>query len=101
MSRLLFWIALAVLVVAAIRSKLRQAVKRHQQPPEPIQPQPGRAQGEAAQATQAARARAEAVANAETMLCCAHCGVYFPASENVPAAGRDYCSTAHAQLAPL
>lgn len=96
MSRLLFWIALAVLVVAAIRSKLRQAAKRHQQPPE-VQPPPGRAQGAA---TQAARARAEAVANAETMLCCAHCGVYFPASDNVPAAGRDYCSAAHAQLAP-
>lgn len=95
MSRLLFWIALAVLVVAAIRSKLRQAVKRHQQPPD--QP-PGGAQGAA---SQAARARAEAVANAETMLCCAHCGVYYPASENVAAAGRDYCSAAHAQLAPL
>lgn len=99
MSRLLFWIALAVLVVAAIRSKLRQAVKRHQQPPDqqPVQP-PGGAQGAA---SQAARARAEAVANAETMLCCAHCGVYYPASENVAVAGRDYCSAAHAQLAPL
>lgn len=97
MSRLLFWIALAVLVVAAIRSKLRQAAKRHQHPldqPEPIHPPPGRAQAEAA------RARAEAVANAETMLCCAHCGVYFPASDNVPAGGRDYCSAAHSGLTP-
>lgn len=102
MSRLLFWIALAFLVVAAVRTKLRQAARRHQQmdPPrngpdaqEQLRPQPGRAE------TVAARARAEAVANAETMLCCAHCGVYFPASENVPAAGRDYCSAAHANLA--
>ena len=99
MSRLLFWIALAILVVAAIRAKLRQAAKRHQQmgqpdPREQIRPQPSRAE------TQAARARAEAKANAETMLCCAHCGVYFPASDNVPAGGRDYCSAAHSGLAP-
>lgn len=101
MSRLLFWIALAILVVAAIRAKLRQAAKRHQQmnqpdPQEQIRPQPGRAQSSAAQA---ARARAEAKANAETMLCCAHCGVYFPASDNVPAGGLDYCSAAHSGLA--
>jgi uncharacterized protein len=90
MSRLLFWIALACLVVAAIRSKLRQAARRHEQMNQPerheqIRPQPG---------------RAEAQAQAETMLCCAHCGVYFPASENVPAGGRDYCSAAHAPVAP-
>ncbi|GAB2850033.1 hypothetical protein GCM10027277_17760 [Pseudoduganella ginsengisoli] len=94
MSRLLFWIALAILVVAAVRSKLRQAAKRHQQMSQPmngpdaheqLRPQP---------------ARAAAKAEAETMLCCAHCGVYFPASENVPAGGRDYCSAAHSQLAP-
>ena len=95
MSRLLFWVALACLVVAAIRSKLRQAAKRHQQmnqpdPHEQIHPQPTRAE------SMAARSRAQATANAETMLCCAHCGVYFPASENVPAGGRDYCSAAHA-----
>lgn len=98
MSRLLFWIALAFLVVAAVRSKLRQAARRHQQvnqpdPREQLHPETGRAE------SAAARARAEAVANAETMLCCAHCGVYFPASENVPAGGRDYCSAAHANLA--
>ncbi|WP_370593125.1 PP0621 family protein [Rugamonas violacea] len=34
----------------------------------------------------------------ETMLCCAHCGVYYPASETVAAGGRDYCSAAHARL---
>jgi uncharacterized protein len=98
MSRLLFWIALAFRVVAAVRSKLRQAARRHQQvnqpdPREQLHPETGRAE------SAAARARAEAVANAETMLCCAHCGVYFPASENVPAGGRDYCSAAHANLA--
>jgi uncharacterized protein len=29
---------------------------------------------------------------------CAHCGIYFPASEAVRAGGNDYCSPAHAQL---
>jgi uncharacterized protein len=33
------------------------------------------------------------------MLCCTHCGMHYPASENVLLNGRDYCSTAHAQLA--
>jgi len=36
--------------------------------------------------------------DAELMLCCAHCGVYYPASENVQAKGHDYCSHAHATL---
>jgi uncharacterized protein len=35
----------------------------------------------------------------ETMLSCAHCGIYFPASEAVRADGRDYCGTAHAREA--
>jgi uncharacterized protein len=33
------------------------------------------------------------------MLSCAHCGIYFPASEAVRADGRDYCGTAHAREA--
>jgi uncharacterized protein len=34
------------------------------------------------------------------MACCAHCGVYFPASEAVRADGRDYCSPGHVRLPP-
>ena len=49
-------------------------------------------------ATRQARAAAQAIAEAETMLCCAHCAIYYPASENVRSDGRDYCSTAHAGL---
>lgn len=81
MTRILFWVALIFLVVAAVRAKLRANIRRQQQ--EQFQ----------AQARQQA-ARPPAVA-AEPMLCCAHCGVYYPASENVPAGGRDYCSAAH------
>jgi uncharacterized protein len=72
MTRLLFWLALAVLVVFAIRSKLRSSGIKPPQPPR--QPQ------------------------VETMTQCAHCGVHFPASEAVRADGLDYCSPAHVRL---
>ena len=76
MSRLLFWLALAVLVVMAIRSKLRaSAIKPSAPGPEP-----------------------QAPAAIESMACCAHCGVYFPASEAVRADGLDYCSPGHVRL---
>jgi uncharacterized protein len=80
MSRLLFWIALAILVVMAIRSKLREHA--------PKTPAAGR------------RAPAPGI-DSEKMACCAHCGVYFPASEAVRADGRDYCSPAHVRQPPL
>jgi uncharacterized protein len=79
MSRLLFWIALIVLVVMALRSKLRGAAPRQSGPLQrdlPDRPP------------------------AETMACCAHCGVYFPASEAVRADGQDYCCPAHVRLPP-
>lgn len=80
MMRLLFWLALAVLVVFAIRSKVRAAAAR--------------AQAEAPQP----RARAEIAA--ESMTTCAHCGLHFPASEAIRADGLDYCSPAHVRLPP-
>ncbi|MBB3220683.1 PP0621 family protein [Pseudoduganella umbonata] len=88
MTRILFWLALALLVYFAIRSKLKQSQRRQQQQWEEQQ---------RAQQRQAQSASRE-VAQPEAMLRCAHCGVHFPASENVPANGRDYCSPAHAPL---
>lgn len=82
MTRLLFWIALAILVIAAIRSKLRK-MSGPQKGAQGDQPAPRQPQRQAPPAT-------------EKMLQCAHCGVHFPSSENVPANGRDYCSAAHA-----
>ncbi|MEC5159599.1 uncharacterized protein ACFDR9_002467 [Janthinobacterium sp. CG_23.3] len=79
MTRILFWLALAFLVLMAVRSKLRGM----------------RQQGERARPP-AAPARAEALADPEAMLCCAQCGVYYPSSETVQAKGRDFCSQAHA-----
>ena len=77
MTRLLFWLALIFLVIAAIRSKLRKMSG----PPQGGQPQ---------------QPRAAEPQQIEKMLQCAHCGVHVPASENVPANGLDYCSAAHA-----
>jgi uncharacterized protein len=82
MTRVLFWLALALLIYFAFRSKQKQAQRRAEQA---MQRQ--RAAQQQQQQQQVA---------SEAMLCCAHCGVYFPASENVPAGGRDYCSPAHA-----
>jgi uncharacterized protein len=96
MTRLLFWIALVILVVAAIRSKLRAAMARAQGPAVNPASGPAPAPSGAEAGTKTWR-RVED--QSETMLCCAHCGVYFPASEAVRADGRDYCGTAHAREA--
>lgn len=77
MSRLLFWLALAVLVVMAIRSKLRGSGTK---------PPPARQSGP------------RQASPIESMTSCAHCGVYFPSSEAVRADGLDYCCPAHVRL---
>lgn len=79
--RILFWIALVILVVVAVRAKLKGSSARHQVPPRQ-QPPP------------------EPVAQIETMTQCAHCGLHFPASEAVHADGHDYCSPGHVRLPP-
>lgn len=80
MSRLLFWIALIVLVVMAVRAKLK-SISRQQNPfDQPRQP------------TQ------QPMREIESMTQCAHCGLHFPASEAVHADGHDYCSPGHARL---
>ncbi|WP_228893836.1 PP0621 family protein [Pseudoduganella aquatica] len=103
MTRILFWLALIFLVVAAIRSKLRAAARAQQ--PQADAREAARRAAELAEAEARARqgaspqaqARARAVAEAETMLSCAHCGIFFPASEAVRRGGRDFCSQAHAE----
>ena len=82
MTRLLFWIALIILVVMAIRNKLRGVLEPRQ--PQAGAPQPGR--------HTARKVRDES----ERMSLCAQCGVYFPSSEAVSAGGREYCCAAHA-----
>lgn len=80
MMRLLFWIALVVLVFMAIRAKLRSEIRRH---------------GAAARRDDQPQAGA---ASPEAMARCAHCHVYFPSSEAVRADGLDYCCPAHVRL---
>jgi uncharacterized protein len=81
--RILFWIALIVLIVFAVRSKLRAMVKRNGVPPNNM-----------------GRGQAAPTGQIEAMAQCAHCGMYFPASESVQADGRDYCSPGHVRLPP-
>lgn len=92
MTRLLFWIALVILVVAAVRSKLRAAMTRAQGPAAgPVHPSAG-GSGDAAWR--------QVEDKSEPMACCARCGIYFPSSEAVRSGGREYCSPAHAHAHP-
>ncbi len=81
MTRILFWIALIILIGMALRAKLKKM--SNQQPPfqQPQRPQ-------------------EPVREIESMTQCAHCGLHFPASEAVHADGHDYCSPGHVRLPP-
>lgn len=94
MTRLLFWIALIILVVMAVRSKLRAAVAARSYHPQPG-PGPDTPAGAAAHSRADSQPRVE---ESERMTSCAHCGIFFPASEAVHEDGRDYCSQAHARL---
>lgn len=94
MTRLLFWIALIILVVWAVRSKFRAAIARAQaQAQAAASADQGAGQGAAAGAWRRVEDQSERMCN------CAQCGIYFPASEAVQVGGREYCSPAHAQLA--
>lgn len=101
-TKIVMWLALIFLVIFAIRAKIRQAQKRYQdqfrqQQEQRQRPQAAQPQAESQQ-TYKARAAAQAANDAEVMLQCAHCGVFYPAGETVQANGRDYCSAAHAAL---
>ena len=93
MTRLIFWIALIILVVMAVRSKLR-AMTAPRSPGPAAGPQPNMQPG-----TQpGAQASWQRVPDqSERMSCCARCGIYFPSSEAVSANGREYCCAAHAR----
>lgn len=91
MTRLLFWIALIILVVMAVRNKLRGVLEPRPPGAQAGGPQPGAQAG--------AKARARVRDESERMSCCAQCGLYFPSSEAVGAGGREYCCAAHAHQA--
>ena len=73
--RLLMWLALAILVIFALRKK-SQTVSPPDVPLSPARPDDNRA--------------------SETMVCCERCQVYIPASEAILRDKKVYCCTAHA-----
>lgn len=73
--RLLMWLALAVLVIFALRKK-SQTPASTVNPSNPRQP--------------------ENKDTGESMLCCERCQVYFPASEAILRGEKVYCCDAHA-----
>lgn len=76
--RLLAWLVLALLVMYALRKKAGAAMR-----PPPSSRQPGPAPG----------------IDGETMVSCAHCGIYIPSSEAVHGAHDTvFCSTEHRAL---
>ncbi|MFZ6690618.1 PP0621 family protein [Undibacterium sp. SXout20W] len=77
--KLFVWLILIVLVILAIRKKSK-----------PLSTSGGDGEG--------ASARSFQEPATESMVCCAHCQLYLPASEAVVRAGQSYCSTAHADL---
>ncbi|MDE2428606.1 MAG: hypothetical protein KGM99_07760 [Burkholderiales bacterium] len=78
--RVLFWLGLLVLIVLAIKKKsqpLERTGPTYTAPPAPTSSKGGAV---------------------ETMVCCAHCQIYLPASEAIYRGDQTYCSTAHADL---
>jgi uncharacterized protein len=69
--RFLLWLAVGALVIFALRSKLKSFLSSAVPPvPDPA---------------------------GEAMLCCAHCGVYIPASEAIRDGEAAFCSDQHRQ----
>jgi len=77
--KLVVWMVLIVLVVLAIRKKSK-----------PLSTSSADGVG--------ASARSSSEPVAESMVCCAYCQLYLPASEAVVRGSHSYCSTAHADL---
>ena len=84
--RLLFWLALIVLVIAAVRSQWRAQLRAAQR------------RAAEAQGRMPAGAGQDGAEPAEAMACCAHCQLHFPASEAIHAGGETYCSPEHVGL---
>lgn len=84
--RVLFWLALIVLIYAALRKKAAQKMRAAQ----------AEYEAQAARTPQAAPTAA-----AENMVQCATCQVYFPESEAVVKNGKTYCSQEHAGSDPV
>lgn len=74
--KFLLWLGIVIVVIWAFRTNKKQ----QRSAPSSPQHAPG--------------SKAEHK-GAESMVCCAHCGVYIPASEAISHAGALYCSAQH------
>jgi uncharacterized protein len=90
--KLLLWLGLAVLVYMAVRKNFRSKVPRSNRQSES-------ARSDTNQWADEQFSTAASSKQAETMLSCAHCQVYFPASEAVVRGELNYCSVEHADAA--
>src|SRR5690606_27093188 len=79
MSKLLFWVAIILVGLLAMRLMARHAAAKR----------PGKS------ATPRRPGRSKRI---EPMVQCAHCGVHLPATEAYRASGQDWCSAEHARL---
>ena len=77
MGKLLFWIAVVIVVLFVIRLINHQKAKERQQPKAPEKP---------------------SIDKAEEMVRCSHCGVYLPRSDALLKDGQLWCSQEHASL---
>ncbi|PXX43955.1 PP0621 family protein [Undibacterium pigrum] len=78
--RMLFWLGLLVLIILALKKKM-------QPPKRPVA------------TSTSTDTHPHSASSAETMVCCAHCQIYLPASEAVQRGEQMYCSKEHADLA--
>lgn len=95
--RWLAWLALIGLVIVAIQKKKAAAaakLRRQQESQNRNEYMNAEANPTASNSTSSTYASAP-----ESMLCCAHCQVYFPSSEAVLRGERAYCSSSHADQA--
>lgn len=94
--RMLMWLGLAVLVYLAIRKSIRT----NKPPANSAQSDASQwSDGPFGQAPGAPHHAGTPSGQAEAMLACDHCQIYFPASEAVTRSAKHYCSQEHADAA--
>lgn len=83
MGKVLFWV---IVIIGALL--LARILARHNQ----------NTKVAAAQPKQAPKRGAPPIQHPESMVRCAHCGIYMPRSEAVLTDGKTWCSQEHAKL---
>lgn len=82
MGKLFLWVVIILVAMVAIRLiAARNSAKRHAPKPSPRAP-----------------ARQPGSGPSESMVNCAHCGIYLPRSEAILIGGKTWCSNEHARL---